>query len=54
LEKTYHDQGNSILPRLGQLLLEVHKRIFTNGKTTFESPQEKIVFLMERGTTKGI
>jgi hypothetical protein len=43
-----------ILPRLGQLLLKIHKTVFIVAKTTFESLKKGVVFQMEKGTTKAI
>jgi hypothetical protein len=44
LEKVNHSQRNSILPRLGQLLLKIHKIVFTDGETTFGPSKKGIVF----------
>jgi hypothetical protein len=44
LEKANHSQRNSILPRLGQLLLKIHKIVFTDGETTFEPSKKGVVF----------
>jgi len=44
LEKANHSQRNSILPRLGQLLLKIHKIVFTNGETTFKPFKKGVVF----------
>jgi hypothetical protein len=43
-----------ILPRLGQLLLKIHKRFFAVGETTFESPKKGVIFQVEKGATEGI
>jgi hypothetical protein len=44
LEKANHSQRNSILPRLGQLLLKIHKIVFTNGEPTFKPFKKGVVF----------
>ncbi len=43
MEKASHNQRNLILPRLGQLLLKIHKIIFTNDETTFGPPKKGVI-----------
>jgi hypothetical protein len=43
-----------ILPRHGQLLSKVHKKVFVDSKVAFRSLQEGVVFWMEIKATYGI
>jgi len=49
---TNHNTWNLILHKPNELLSEVHKMIFINNETAFRSPQEKVVFQMEKNNKR--